>query len=214
MQEQEKEIQQAAGVQPAEEIAAQAAAPEQQSALETEASAAEAAVQAEDAAQTPEQPRQEHLLGDVEDYGAPDEWNLGTYGTRSRQELTDQVFAKINTDEKITVKDYVLANMALQDAKMEAGIKDEESYKGFFGLLKRYQDWKEHRPRHKVNKKKYLLLLVFLGWMGGHRYYEKRYILAAVYTLFFWTCLPLCSCLVDAMIAIPIKADENGDILI
>lgn len=196
--------------------AAQPAAPETQpaAAAQPAPSTPEKDLPDEAAAAQPAAPEREHLLGDVEDYGAPDEWNLGTYGTRSRQELTDQVFAKINTDEKITVKDYVLASMALEDAKMEAGIEDEETYKGFFGMLKRYQDWKEHRTRHKVNKKKYLLLLVLLGWMGGHRYYEKRYILGAVYTLFFWTCLPLCSCLVDAMIAIPIKADENGDILI
>ena len=196
--------------------AAQPAAPETQpaAAAQPAPSTPEKDLPDEAAAAQPAAPEREHLLGDVEYYGAPDEWSLGTYGTRSRQELTDQVFAKIDSDEKITVKDYVLANMALQDAKMEAGIEDEEPPKGLFGLLYRYQRWKDTRTRHKVNKKKYLLLLVFLGWMGGHRYYEKRYILGAVYTLFFWTCLPLCSCLVDAMIAIPIKADENGDILI
>lgn len=162
----------------------------------------------------PEAPQKEHLLGDVEDYDAPDEWNLGTYGTKSRQELTDQVFSKIDSDEKITIKDYVLANMALEDAKLEAGIQDEEPPKGLFGLLYRYQNWKENRTRHRVNKKKYILLLIFLGWMGGHRYYEKRYLLGAVYTAFFWTFIPLCSCLVDLLIVLPAKADENGDIMI
>lgn len=44
-----------------------------------------------------------------------------------------------------------------------------------------------------MNKKKYLLLCLFLGWCGGHRYYEKRYALAAFYTLFFWSVVPFSS---------------------
>lgn len=73
---------------------------------------------------------------------------------------------------------------------------------------------KKNRVRHKVNKKKYLLLCLFLGWCGGHRYYEKRYALAAFYTLFFWSVVPFFLCVTDLLIALPMQADENGDILI
>ena len=62
--------------------------------------------------------------------------------------------------------------------------------------------------------KKYLLLCLFLGWCGGHRYYEKRYALAAFYTLFFWSVVPFFLCVTDLLIALPMQADENGDILI
>ena len=75
-------------------------------------------------------------------------------------------------------------------------------------------DKKKTRVRHKVNKKKYLLLCLFLGWCGGHRYYEKRYALAAFYTLFFWSVVPFFLCVTDLLIALPMQADENGDILI
>ena len=46
------------------------------------------------------------------------------------------------------------------------------------------------------------------------RYYEKRYALAAFYTLFFWSVVPFFLCVTDLLIALPMQADENGDILI
>ena len=45
-------------------------------------------------------------------------------------------------------------------------------------------------------------------------YYEKRYALAAFYTLFFWSVVPFFLCVTDLLIALPMQADENGDILI
>ena len=153
------------------------------------------------------------LLGDVEQYDENnDEWKTGYYGTGSRQQVTDDVFKKLETGEQLTRDDFIKAELALQDAKMEAGI-DVENEKGK-GLIGKYHDWKKNRTKHKVNKKKYILLCLLLGWCGGHRYYEKRYWLAAFYTLFFWTVIPFFLCVTDLLIALPMQADENGDIVI
>lgn len=153
------------------------------------------------------------LLGDVEQYDENnDEWKTGYYGTGSRQQVTDDVFKKLETGEQLTRDDFIKAELALQDAKMEAGI-DVENEKGK-GLIGKYHDWKKNRTKHKVNKKKYILLCLLLGWCGGHRYYEKRYWLAAFYTLFFWTVIPFFLCVTDLLIVLPMKADENGDIVI
>ena len=153
------------------------------------------------------------LLGDVEQYDENnDEWKTGYYGTGSRQQVTDDVFKKLETGEQLTRDDFIKAELALQDAKMEAGI-DVENEKGK-GLIGKYHDWKKNRTKHKVNKKKYILLCMLLGWCGGHRYYEKRYWLAAFYTLFFWTVIPFFLCVTDLLIALPMQADENGDIVI
>lgn len=153
------------------------------------------------------------LLGDVEQYDENnDEWKTGYYGTGSRQQVTDDVFKKLETGEQLTRDDFIKAELALQDAKMEAGI-DVENEKGK-GLIGKYHDWKKNRTKHKVNKKKYILLCLLLGWCGGHRYYEKRYWLAAFYTLFFWTVVPFFLCVTDLLIVLPMKADENGDIVI
>lgn len=43
--------------------------------------------------------------------------------------------------------------------------------------------WKENRPRHKVDKWIYVLLTVFLGWCGAHRFLEHRRKLGIFYLL-------------------------------
>ena len=54
--------------------------------------------------------------------------------------------------------DCIKAELALQDAKLEAGIDPEKEKSP--GLIGKYHDWKKNRVRHKVNKKKYLLLCI------------------------------------------------------
>ena len=46
-----------------------------------------------------------------------------------------------------------------------------------------YADWKENRPRHKVDKRIYVLLTFFLGWCGAHRFLEHRRKLGIFYLL-------------------------------
>ena len=69
---------------------------------------------------------------------------------------------------------------------------------------------RRRRNRRRRLQKLFLILLVLLGWMGGHRYYEHRWVLGAIYTAFCWTGIPFAMCVIDAMIVIPKKADENG----
>jgi TM2 domain-containing membrane protein YozV len=70
--------------------------------------------------------------------------------------------------------------------------------------------WEENRPRHKVDKRIYGLLTIFLGWCGVHRFLEHRWKLGVFYLLVGWTGLGLAFALVDLLIALPIPKDENG----
>ncbi len=45
-------------------------------------------------------------------------------------------------------------------------------------------------PANAVTKLALLLITFFLGGLGGHRFYQKKYWLGAVYLLFFWTYIP------------------------
>ena len=111
------------------------------------------------------------LLGDVEHYDEEkDDWSTGYYGTGSRQQVTDDVFHKLETGEELTRDDFIKAELALQDAKLEAGIDIEN----------------EKSP----------------GLIGKY------------HTLFFWSVVPFFLCVTDLLIALPMHADENGDILI
>ncbi|MFR2850798.1 TM2 domain-containing protein [Hungatella sp.] len=58
--------------------------------------------------------------------------------------------------------------------------------------------------------KKYILLALCLGWVGGHRFYTKQYALGFIYLLFCWTGIPFAMTLIDLMIALPRQADEQG----
>ena len=74
-------------------------------------------------AEAPEKaPTTGELLGDVEHYDEEkDDWSTGYYGTGSRQQVTDDVFHKLETGEELTRDDFIKAELALQDAKLEAG---------------------------------------------------------------------------------------------
>lgn len=116
------------------------------------------------------------------------------------------------SDEKLT-DNLVGLDFEYQAAAQRAGA-GEKTY-GIFGPLWRLMEFlHSRRVYHCVNKKRYLILLVLLGWCGGHRFYERRWYLAALYFCFFWTGIPLAMCLLDALAVIPVRADENGCVVI
>ena len=66
------------------------------------------------------------------------------------------------------------------------------------------------KGRYTFRKKTYLRLMLFFGWMGGHRYYQGRFCLGAAYTLLFWTGIPFILCITDFMEVFPCRADRDG----
>ena len=115
-------------------------------------------------------------------------------------------------EEYVSIADLALAEDELQRAKEEAGIVEKGPW--WKQLINRYYDWKDHRTRHLVNKKVYLILSLLLGWCGIHRFYERRWLLGLFYLAFFWTFFPIFLCFTDFLIVLPMKADENGKVLI
>lgn len=100
----------------------------------------------------------------------------------------------------------------LNQLKKEQGIEDEK--KGLWKVLSAYFEKKEVKPKQisVVNRKKYLYFLIFTGWCGGHMFYAKKYSTAWLYLLFFWTGFPTAMAIVDWLIWLPKKSDENGNI--
>ena len=96
-----------------------------------------------------------------------------------------------------------------QAARNAAGM--EEQVYGIWGVIwKINRFFDKYKKPHTVKKKTYLLLILFTGWFGGHRWYEKRYVLAVLYTAFCWTGVPLARASLDAFQTFPLTADENG----
>ena len=114
--------------------------------------------------------------------------------------------------EEVTMKEYLAAKAELDAVREEYGIRPKEgkisrAISNFFNK----RDAKELRP---VNRKKYLLLALFTGWMGGHRFYARQWVVAVLYLALFWTGFPLAMTIIDLLAAIPKEADKNGNICV
>lgn len=106
------------------------------------------------------------------------------------------------------VKDITKIDFEMRDAMEEAGM-EPKTY-GIWGPIWRWMKKRDERERHPVNKKKYIKLCLLTGWMGGHRFYAKRYYLGTLYLLFFWTLIPVMMAFLDFMEVYPMKEDEQG----
>lgn len=118
---------------------------------------------------------------------------------------------KKETEEKDTiVGEIVKVDFAMQEAMEEAGM-EAKTY-GIWGVI-----WKLfrrfEREKQQVKKETYIWLLILTGWMGGHRFYARRYYLGALYLIFCWTFIPVMMAFIDLMEVVPIKKDENGYIM-
>lgn len=114
--------------------------------------------------------------------------------------------------EEVTMEEYLAAKAELDAVREEYGIRPKEgkisrAISNFFNK----RDAKELRT---VSRKKYLLLALFTGWMGGHRFYARQWVVAVLYLALFWTGFPLAMTIIDLMAAIPKEADKDGNICV
>lgn len=114
--------------------------------------------------------------------------------------------------EPVDFTKMALLEDELHDLEVQYG--KEEKLKLWQRLGDWYFHWKEERERHMVNRKTYLLLTIFFGWAGIHRFYEKRWLLGIFYLALSWSGFPIALAMVDFIIALPMKPDENGCIII
>ncbi|MBR5564569.1 MAG: TM2 domain-containing protein [Roseburia sp.] len=108
------------------------------------------------------------------------------------------------------VSDIMVAQQELNELKEQYGIQEEE--KGLKKAISSFFDKREAQAQIPIKKKTYIWLAVLLGWLGGHRFYTKQYVTAVLYLLTCWTGFSLSMTLIDLMIVLPKKQDENGNI--
>ena len=110
--------------------------------------------------------------------------------------------------EEVPIQDLIAAQEELKALKKEYGMEEEE--KGISKAITRFFDRREAQSQIPLKKKTYLLLAIFTGWMGGHRFYAKQYPTAILYLILFWTGFPLAMTIIDLLIVIPKQVDEKG----
>ena len=143
---------------------------------------------------------------------AEEEFTVLTPEGEDRRPVTDRQYMKNRDENYVDFSALAQAEDELHRLKEEYGIEDKQGI--IVRTINRYYEWKDNRTKHLVSKKLYLILNILLGWCGGHRFYERRWLLGLFYLAFFWTGFPAMMCAVDIFVVIPIKADENGKILI
>ena len=107
--------------------------------------------------------------------------------------------------------DYLALQKELDETRQKYGVEVKEGKVS--RAISNFFDKREARELHSVSRKKYLIIALLTGWMGGHRFYARQYPSAVLYLLLFWTGFPFAMTLIDLMIAIPKEPDENGNIL-
>ena len=112
----------------------------------------------------------------------------------------------------VSFDDYLALQKELDETRKEYGVEVKEGK--ISKAISYFFEKKESRVPQPVNRKKYMLLALFTGWMGGHRFYAKQYPTGILYLLFCWTGCPVAMTLIDLMIAIPKEVDKDGRILI
>lgn len=80
-----------------------------------------------------------------------------------------------------------------------------------WNCIDHYVTWYDGREKHCVSRKMYLRLCI-LGIFGVHHFYAKRPILGLLYLATCWSGFSIAMTIVDAIIAAPMKPDENGNI--
>lgn len=118
---------------------------------------------------------------------------------------------KKEEEDKLIVE-IAMAQAELNALKEEHGLMEEE--KGVKKWITNFFDKQEGREKVLVNKKKYLIATILLGWMGIHRFWAKQYGLGLLYLLTCWTGFPVSLVVIDVLVIIPMQPDENGNILV
>ena len=114
-------------------------------------------------------------------------------------------------EEGVNIDEYVALQRELEELQKQQGTYQE---KGLSRLISSYFERKDARDKILVSKKRLLWTALLLGWCGGHRFLLKQNILGMVYLCFCWTCFPIAMTIVDILEYIPLKPDENGNILV
>lgn len=118
---------------------------------------------------------------------------------------------KEKKDEKLDLVKMAVLEEELKSLKKEQGIQVKEGklshiVSGFF-------ERRDAREAIPLEKKKYILLAVFTGWMGGHRFYARQWKVGLLYLLLCWSGFGIVNAIVDLMVIIPKPADEHGMVL-
>lgn len=122
---------------------------------------------------------------------------------------------KKEIEKQVTLEEYYKAICELDELEEKYGLKEPPKKKE--GRISRaitnFFDHREERDKVCVNKKKYVWTAILLGWAGGHRFLVKQWKVGLLYLAVCWCGFSMAHTIVDLFIVIPMRPDENGNIM-
>lgn len=67
---------------------------------------------------------------------------------------------------------------------------------------------------NEVNKVIYIVLALFLGGFGVHKFYARKMGMGLLFLVFCWTGVPHVLAIIGAIITVFKPADQNGNVLV
>lgn len=108
-----------------------------------------------------------------------------------------------------SITQFAIVEDELDQLRQAHGIEDDTHHNFLWRLINRVLRYREERVKQPVKRKTYLWLCL-LGIFGAHRFYAKQWITGTFYLLTCWTGFSIAMTIIDAMIVVPMKPDENG----
>ena len=127
-----------------------------------------------------------------------------------REEISQLNEAFVEKD--VNIDEYIALQLELDELKRANG--EEVEQKGIARMISRFFERQDARDKVRIRKKTLLWLTFLLGWCGGHRFMLKQKWVGLLYLAFCWTSFPIAMTIVDFLQYIPMKPDENGNILV
>ena len=121
--------------------------------------------------------------------------------------------SKKQIEKEATLEEYYKAVCELDELEEKYGLKEPKKEGRISRSITRFFERKENEAKVTVSKKKYIWMAILLGWAGGHRFYVKQWKIGLVYLLTCWGGFSVAHTLVDLLIVVPMKPDENGNIM-
>ena len=120
---------------------------------------------------------------------------------------------KQQLEREVTIEEYYKAVCELDELEEKDGLKEPPKEGKVKKAISNFFDRREEQEKVCVSKRKYVWTAVLLGWAGGHRFLVKQWKVGLLYLAVCWCGFSMAHTVVDLLIVLPMKPDENGNIM-
>ena len=126
-----------------------------------------------------------------------------------------QEFSQLNgafAEKGVDIDEYVALQQELNELKKQNGTAQEE--KGISRMISKFFERQDAREKVRIRKKTLLWLTFLLGWAGTHRFVLRQPGLGTLYLCTCWSGFSISMSIVDWLLYVVMKPDEDGYILV